>query len=172
MKCKSSLFYNQFSSLRKVTCYIQVSIKRENRAIFNFPALLHEVLLRNSKHMTVTWLFKVGNSMCFIFNNCACVDVLVDRLCIHPHLDLKVYQLNELIFPPANKTVMNNGNWCQTLDQFTGVLFSDLKQNSRDITNIKFHSNVSTTLKLNANATLVKKRGIFSFLLKVSSCIF
>ena len=47
--------------------------------------------------------------------------------------------------------VMKDGNWCQTLDQFTGVHFSDLKSNSRDIRYMKFDSNVSTKIKLYAN---------------------
>ena len=37
------------------------------------------------------------------------------------------------------------------IDQFTGVHFSDLKSNSRDIRYMKFDSNVSTKIKLNAN---------------------
>ena len=40
--------------------------------------------------------------------------------------------------------VMKDGNWCQTLDQFTGVHFSESKPNSYDISNMKFDSNVST----------------------------
>ena len=57
-----------------------------------------------------------------------------------------------LQFVSADKVVMKDGNWCQTLGQLTGVHFRDLNPNSYDIDNIsKFDLNVSTKVTFNAN---------------------
>ena len=48
----------------------------------------------NLKYITVTWLFKIAKSLWVIFNSFCGLSCLY-LVCIHPHLDLKVYQLYE-----------------------------------------------------------------------------
>ena len=52
-----------------------------------------------------------------------------------------------LQFASADKVVMKDGNWCQTLGQFTGVHFPDLNSIFYEINNMKFHLDIFTKVK-------------------------
>lgn len=99
----------------------------------------------NLKYISVTWLFKMAESL-WVIINCTCVDFPKDwyAACIHWHWDLMVLQLHETeIFTnwQGGLSKLKKGeNW----SQFTGVHFPDRNRNSYDISNImKFDLNVS-----------------------------
>ena len=56
-----------------------------------------------------------------------------------------------LHFAPPEKLAMRDNSWCHTLDQLTGVQFSDLNPNVYDIRNLKLGLNISTKVKFIAN---------------------
>ena len=75
-----------------------------------------------------------------------------------------------LHFVPADKVVVKDGTWCQTLGKFIDVHFTDLNPNSYDIVNLKFDLDISTnnlgldiSIKLNDQRLSLKTRVITAF---------
>ena len=61
---------------------------------------------------------------------------------IHPQGEIWRYtNYMNLQFEPAEKVVMKDQNWCQTLGIYAGVHCPDLIANSYDINNMKFDLN-------------------------------
>ena len=130
-------------------------------------------------YTTVTKLLIKMAKFIWVIFSCSCVDLLLDSLCIHPHWDLKVRNFMNLHFVPADKVVVKDDTWCQTLGKFIDVHFTDLNPNSYDMINLKFDLDISTnnlgldvSIKLKWSETLFKNQSNYSFLQKILPCIF